>query len=613
MTRALRVLAVLAGACLLAPSAPAQQLTPRTPIPQRPVVARPFGDVTEAEASIMRHRLTVKFSDAARVRVDAEGQPVSTAGVDLSAVRALAAAEGLTFAPLIDLPASKLALLEARGAARTGRAQPDLGGMMKVARDDDRASELERIGAVLQQLAEVEYAYIQTLGTPPPGDIAPTTPDLSGNQSYTGGGAGMNADYANSLGIDGSGVRVTDCEYGWVASHEDLVDVDLNPEPGQTPVSTVAANGWDEHGTAVVGTIVPPDNGYGVSGMARGAEMATYPEWTVQGGFRRATCIASAAADSDPGDVVLLEMQSGGAGGFAPAEFDSNVFVVSRNAVDNGVIVVAAAGNGNQDLDSSAYAGYMAMGDSGAIIVGAGSSSNAHNKLSFSTYGSRVNVQGWGQSVFTLGYGSFAQYGGDKNQRYTSGFNGTSSASPFVATACALVQSYALATVGSPLSPEGMRQLLIDTGVPQGSGGNIGPFVDVEAAIDDFVFQGNPWTDLGGGLPGWFGLTPLYSTDGSLIAGAQVTHTLSIANPSSLASFVVGLSAIDAPFKGGVLVPSPDLVVPFQTGLSGSVSVQATWPAGVPQGTAFYHQWWIVDPAAVKGLSASNAIQGLSN
>lgn len=613
MKPVLRLLTVLAGACVCAPSAPAQQLIPRAPLPQRPVVARPFGDVTGAQAAIMRHRLTVKFADAVRARVDADGLPTSTSGADLSAVRELAISEGLTFAPLLDLPAETLARLETRAAARTGRAQPDLAGMTKVARDDDSPSELERIGAALQQLAAVEYAYIQTLGTPPPGDIAPTTPDLSGFQSYTGAGPGMNADHANGLGYDGAGVRLTDCEYGWVASHEDLVDVDLNPEPGQTPVPTVAQNGWDEHGTAVIGTIVSPDNGYGVSGMARGVEMATYPEWTVEGGSRRSACIASAAADSEPGDVVLLEMQSGGAGGFAPAEFDSNVFVVTRNAVDGGVIVVAAAGNGNQDLDSPAYANYMAMGDSGAIIVGAGTANNAHNKLSFSTYGSRVNVQGWGESVFTLGYGSFAQYGGDANQAYTAGFNGTSSASPFVATACALVQSYSLATVGMPMSPEGMRSLLSATGVPQGSGGNIGPFVDVEAAIDDFVFEGNPWTDLGGGLPGWFGLTPLYTTGGSLVAGEQVTHTLSIARPSSPASFVVGLSAIDAPFKGGVLVPSPDLVVMLSTGLSGGATLQAAWPAGVPAGTAFYHQWWIVDPAGAQGFSASNAIQGLTN
>ena len=39
---------------------------------------------------------------------------------------------------------------------------------------------------------------------------------------------------------------------------------------------------------------------------------------------------------------------------------------------------------------------------------------------------------------FTLGYGGFAQYGGDKNQRYTSSFNGTSSASGLVAPAVAV-------------------------------------------------------------------------------------------------------------------------------------------------------------------------------
>ena len=142
------------------------------------------------------------------------------------------------------------------------------------------------------------------------------------------------------------------------------------------------------------------------------------------------------------------------------------------------------AGNGNQDLDSADYATYMSWGDSGAIIVGAGSNTTSHDKLSFSTYGSRVNVQGWGTSVFTLGYGNFAQYGGDWDQSYTSTFSGTSSASPFIASAAVILQQAALDRTGTILTPLQLRDHLIQTGKPQGSGGNIGPFPDLEVAID---------------------------------------------------------------------------------------------------------------------------------
>jgi hypothetical protein len=122
------------------------------------------------------------------------------------------------------------------------------------------------------------------------------------------------------------------------------------------------------------------------------------------------------------------------------------------------------------------------MGDSGAIIVGAGSSNTSHSKLSFSTYGQRVNVQGWGQNVFSLGYGGYAQHGGDKRQRYTSGFNGTSSASPFIASASISLQGIYRARTGETLTSRQIRSILIATGIPQGSGGHIGPFPNMERA-----------------------------------------------------------------------------------------------------------------------------------
>ena len=137
---------------------------------------------------------------------------------------------------------------------------------------------------------------------------------------------------------------------------------------------------------------------------------------------------------------MLLEMQTVGAGGgYGPAELDLAVWTVVKAGTDAGVVVVGAAGNGNQNLDSLSYVPYMNRGDSGAILVGAGSSDADHDKLWFSSYGSRVDVQGWGENVFTLGYGLFTSYGGDDRQSYTNDFGGTSSASPFIASACLLL------------------------------------------------------------------------------------------------------------------------------------------------------------------------------
>lgn len=473
--------AVALAAHLFALSTVARELAPRRPLPKEPVRALPLPAKAAPPAHAPQHRLIVKFRDEVKART-ARGVLVSLVGADLAGPTAVTSHFDLSFEPLIRLPEETLTQLEERAAVRSGISQPDLAGILEVQVPGAAPTTLEAVGEALQRLPQVEFAYIQTLGVPPPGDISPTTPNLVGNQTYRGPNPGIDADYANSIGITGSGVRLSDCEYGWTYSHEDLVDKYLHPEPGQTIHPQVFANGWDQHGTAVLGETSGVVNAYGVSGMVPDAHVRTFPEWTTEQGSRRVTAIANAIAGSEAGDVVLLEMQASGAGGdFGPAELDPAVWTVVKNGTDAGVVVVAAAGNGDQDLDSSAYASYMSRGDSGAIIVGAGTANTNHDKLSFSTYGSRVDVQGWGQSVFTLGYGDFQTYGSDPNQSYTQSFSGTSSAAPFVAAAAVALQGF----TGKALSPLDLRALLVQTGIPQGSGGHIGPFPDLRAAFED--------------------------------------------------------------------------------------------------------------------------------
>ena len=469
------LIVLVALVLVFASLAGAADLQPRLPLSDQPLLVHEGFD----------HRLIVKFDDAIRVRADGTDRVWSQTGADLGEVHLLAARHGLTFEQLIHLPEATLQEIEDRAADHSGIAQPDLAGMLIVRQEVPDEARLTAIGDALQRLDRVEFAYLQILGVEPPEDIPPTTPNLTAFQTYRGPDPGINIFYALMWGVTGAGVRLSDCEYGGNADHEDLTDIDLHLEPGQTIHPNVYTYEWDEHGTAVLGETSAVTNSYGCQGMVPDAEVYTWPEWTVEESYRRVTCITNAIASSAVGDVVLLEMQTTGAGGgYGPAELDPAVWTVVKNGADAGVIVVGAAGNGNQNLDSTAYQEYMNRGDSGAIIVGAGSSTTAHNKLSFSTYGSRVNVQGWGQNVFTLGYGGYAEYGGDKNQRYTSSFSGTSSASPFVASACVSLQSLALSTTGVPLSPSELRQLLIDTGIPQGSGGHIGPLPDMRAAIE---------------------------------------------------------------------------------------------------------------------------------
>jgi hypothetical protein len=64
-------------------------------------------------------------------------------------------------------------------------------------------------------------------------------------------------------------------------------------------------------------------------------------------------------------------------------------------------------------------------------------------------------------------------------------FNGTSSASAIVAGAAAVIQSLSETNFGERFPPRNLRQLLIDTGIPQGIRvqGHIGPMVDLGKAL----------------------------------------------------------------------------------------------------------------------------------
>lgn len=326
----------------------------------------------------------------------------------------------------------------------------------------------------LEARDDVEYCVLEPRDPPaPPLDIAPPTPDYAARQTYLGPNPGIDCKHAWSLGIKGKGVQVSDIEFDWNLAHEDLVDQDIEfGLPRRT-------SQYRNHGTAVLGVLASGHNGYGMDGCAPDAAYRVYPE-----GAGRATAITRAAADSKPGDIILLEMQvSGPDGKLAPADLNTAVWDAVRKASDAGIIIVAAAGNGGADLGSTSYGPYRTRGDNGSIVVGAGSPNTRHDKLSFSTFGTRVNLQGWGSGVATLDYGNLKPGGTDVNQHYATGFSGTSSASPVVTSAVALVQSYALAKLGRSLTPKEMRDLLTSTGIAQGTGGLIGPLPNIKAAF----------------------------------------------------------------------------------------------------------------------------------
>jgi hypothetical protein len=120
------------------------------------------------------------------------------------------------------------------------------------------------------------------------------------------------------------------------------------------------------------------------------------------------------------------------------------------------------------------------------------------------------------------------------------------------------------------------------------------------------------WFDLGAALAGAQG-APVLSPDGTLQPGSPVTLSLSNALANSSATLIIGVSALNAPFKGGTLVPFPNLLIfGLPTGPAGALTLNGTWPGGLPSNVGFYFQEWIVDPAGPSGLSATNAVEAVT-
>jgi uncharacterized membrane protein len=117
------------------------------------------------------------------------------------------------------------------------------------------------------------------------------------------------------------------------------------------------------------------------------------------------------------------------------------------------------------------------------------------------------------------------------------------------------------------------------------------------------------WTNLGQGLAGISGVPELAGT-GTLAPASPTVVALSNAKPNGSATLIVGLSAIDAPFKGGVLVPQPTFLVgALPIDAAGAMNLPFPWPAGLPSGFSLFWQAWIGDAAAPKGFAASNALE----
>lgn len=319
--------------------------------------------------------------------------------------------------------------------------------------------EPERMAKAIAALPRVETAYVEGGPTPPP--VSPSDDPRNANQGYLDAAPeGVSARWAWGR-VDGSGIGFVDLERGWTLNHEDL------NAAGITIISGVSQD-YHGHGTAVLGEVVGVDNVVGGVGIAPAANARVVSQWRNAFTYNTAEAILSAVSAMSSGDVLLLEAQTTypGASGYVPVEVEDAVFDAIQYATSQGIVVVEAGANGSVDLDdfqnlfgrrilNRSSADFR---DSGAIMVGAGSSAEPHTRLGFSNFGSRIDCFAWGENIDTSGDG----WTGTATNTYTGFFGGTSGASPIVTGAALLLQAWGEKKGAGRYSPAAVRDLLSD-------------------------------------------------------------------------------------------------------------------------------------------------------
>ncbi|MEV0678562.1 S8 family serine peptidase [Actinosynnema sp. NPDC050436] len=408
------------------------------------------------------------------------------AGVGVAAVRdVLGDREVAAVRPLFSRLDERLAALRPVGAKSSAPGLERWHRVQLAPGVDARAAARE-----LAARDDVEAAHPQPEGSDP------TTPNFTGQQGYSDavGSSGIDADYAHTVtGGKGGNVKVVDLERNWNPQHEDLAKLRLpgaliaNGTPDFVPSSI-------DHGTAVAGVIGADANTFGVTGLVPDAGLHYTNVVNYENGYDLANAILTAGAGVGVGDVLLIEQHVYYCNDYAPMEVWDSVYDAIVTVVQSGRHVVEAGGNGNQNLNDPCFGARFPADkpDSGAIIVGAGAAPGCtgtpRSKLGFSNYGTRVDLQGWGECVATTGYGDL--HGTGANDKYTAYFSGTSSASPVVASALASLLSVAEAN-GETLSPAEAREILIATGTAQSGTQHIGPLPNLYTAVGNYLANVN--------------------------------------------------------------------------------------------------------------------------
>jgi len=429
-------------------------------------------------------RITIKFIEGSEIYLN-QGSFNSRIGLDLSDINLILDQYGAkSLCRLFNQERRLLDRLKMSGEAKSGKELANLNLYYTVVLDSFDQS-VELVNALLKS-PYVETAYPK-YRICLPFDIEPETPLYTDDQIYLyDAPEGLDAPAAWEIeGGMGEGVKIIDIEFGWTFEHEDFKEPFYERNQRIHHV---------DHGDAVIGILIGQHNDYGIDGFCPNVEIGGISMATANVVAEIAPFIIEASEQLDEGDIIVLEIQSHA---LEPMEVVQDIFDVIETAAANGIIVVEAGCNGNHNLDSDRFEGRFNPENrhSGAILVGAGNPPIGEwgpdrSRASFSNYGVRVDLQGWGWGIVTAGYGDLFFPNRDQRQWYCSNFGGTSGATPMIAGAAACIQGIYKERYQNEdvLSAVEIRDMLFETGSPQQDGphgmGNIGPRPNLRAAIE---------------------------------------------------------------------------------------------------------------------------------
>ncbi len=255
----------------------------------------------------------------------------------------------------------------------------------------------------------------------------------------------VRADDANALGVTGRGIRVAILDNG--------IDPRATGITGRVVASfdaVHAANGQQEHGTATAGIVAAATNlEAGIGGVAPDVEILNVKVCTLSNCRTEAMIPGLKWAIDNGADIISMSLGGGSA--------DAAVSALIQDAIDAGIVVVAAAGNSACQYQFQSSEGtktrkctktMLSRNFPGALpiegLISVAAVDRDRKRASYSSYNEQVDVAAPGTGVATtFPWGPNADFGG------------TSAATPVVAGVAALVLEAA-----PSLTPEQVQSVL---------------------------------------------------------------------------------------------------------------------------------------------------------